>query len=228
MSKYACKEFQNRFPKVLDALKGNVHQTFEALLHEIHTEISTNSQWNSQGSTAVISFIDKETHQIYTATLGDSEANIYRKFPKSGIKSIPLSPIKDWSCEKEMNRLFKARNLSSLARENLLKRDPKDIRSRIHHGVNVSRALGDLNETGTAEKPIVIHKPKITVNILKPGDTLIIACDGLRDFVSESEIANIVQFSSGTDKELATELVDFAINNKSSTDNVSVIALRVT
>ncbi|NGX47794.1 MAG: hypothetical protein K1000chlam3_01177, partial [Chlamydiae bacterium] len=84
VSAYASKEFQNRFPKALKEANGNVHQAFEKVIDEIHLKVAQYSAWDHEGSTAVVCYIDKETHQIYTATLGDSEANIYRKSGQDG------------------------------------------------------------------------------------------------------------------------------------------------
>ncbi len=242
ISNYASEEFQKRFPSVLKAHKGDTFRAFEVLIHEIHQEVAKKPEWNKIGSTAVVSFIDKETHQIITATLGDSEANLYR----SG-QSIPLSTVRDWTCKKEAERLINA--YGSIAEKwiTLFGGNPKNIRSHLNLGVNVSRAIGDVSETGTKEKPLVIHKPKITINKLQKGDVLVLACDGLKDYVPEQEIANIV-FNAWTirnivrwifnwisttifcqePKTLARELVNHAVYTRSAKDNVTVIAVEVT
>lgn len=185
VSNYASQEFQKRFPAVLKAHNGDVFRAFEVLIHEIHQEVARKPEWNDQGSTAVISFIDKATHQIITATLGDSEANIFR-----GEKLIPLSPVRDWSSRKDGERLEKAMGLPKgyVAKCVEAGMNPKRLRWW-GIGVNVSRAIGDINSTGTLEKPGVIHKPKITINKLQKGDILTLWCDGVPDFASDSEIA---------------------------------------
>lgn len=257
VSTYASQEFQKRFSSVLKAHNGDVFRAFEVLIHEIHQEVAQKPQWNNIGSTAVISFIDKATHQIITATLGDSEANIYR-----GEKSIPLSTIRDWTCKKDEARLINAHGQAAI---NHIECDqyyngyqnPKGIRSRLDKGVNVSRAIGDVNESGTKEKPIVIHKPKITINKLQKGDVLVLACDGLKDYVPESEIAATVVKSKAesvnknawtigniakwvfnwimttifcrksVEEGIALDLVNHAIYDRIAKDNVTVIAVEV-
>nr|NGX38090.1 hypothetical protein [Chlamydiota bacterium] len=148
VSAFASWEFEKRFPKALDDAKGNVHQAFENLIHQIHQDVAGNSSWNRMGSTAVISYIDKETHQVYTATLGDSEAHIYRGVRNplwQKTHSIALSYIFSWG--NEYGRLIDAFGRKAL--QNHLRTfgpNPKGLRSHLHYGVNVSRAIGDVYE----------------------------------------------------------------------------------
>lgn len=242
---YACAEFKKRFSAVLKEHEGDAFRAFEVLLHQIHLEVALKREWDKIGSTAVISFIDKETHQIITATLGDSEANLYREH-----QSIPLSPIRDWTSRKDSGRLEKAMNWAEGMIKDMVKQgdNPKIFRWK-GNGVNVSRALGDFASTGTPETPGVIHKPKITINKLQKGDILILACDGLKDYVEEDEIvemametnaktfSNIVKWSVnwfiknicfGDPKTgLAAELVHHAVHYRDSEDNVTVVVVEV-
>ena len=78
------------FPEKLAISNGDVHQAITDTINEIHEVIKEHKEWNAVGSTLVMSFIDNNTNIIYTATVGDSEANIYR-WIDGEIKSIPLS-----------------------------------------------------------------------------------------------------------------------------------------
>lgn len=233
VSNYANEEFKNRFSQTLEEENGDVRKAFVNLIDKIHYEVAKKKEWNDIGSTAVICFIDQKTHLIYTATLGDSEANIYRKVGTE-MKSIPLSCVRDWSSKKDALRMSKAFGLPWIASQ-WPTEEPKGLRSRIFIGVNVSRAIGDISETGKKEKPIVIHKPKITVNKLKSKDILVLACDGLKDFLTpESKIVAIInQILEAGSKSLAgsisTNLVYAALRNmkKGSSDNVTVVAIEV-
>jgi serine/threonine protein phosphatase PrpC len=238
---YASQEFQKRFSAVLKAHSGDVFRSFEVLLHEIHQEVAQKPAWNEIGSTAVVSFIDKETHQIITATLGDSEANLYRNN-----KSIPLSLVRDWTSRKDAIRLETAMNYKRGSVAAAVQRgvDPKSIR---WNGdlLNVSRAIGDIDCTGSLEKPGVIHKPLITINKVQKGDILILSCDGVKDYTEEQEIVNLImnrtartiskwifhwfmkKIFSWEPKSLALELVDHAIHTSQSDDNVTVVAVEV-
>lgn len=241
---YANTQFQLRFAQKLALYNGNVHKSFERLIHEIHTEVLTHQDWNGMGCTAVISFIDKKSGNVYTATLGDSESNIYRQCD-DGLKSIPLSCVRDWSSQKDAKRAaiatgvpeletewpkypdqsktFRYNNLNSIY--NYVRHQVDKI-VRWYSGVNVSRAIGDAGCNGTSDKPGVIHKPKITVTKARPGDRLVIACDGLKDYVPENEIVDVVKANPGNN--LAQALVDKALSNMSyGGDNVTVVVVEI-
>ena len=240
---YACQQVEKRFPDALKAANGNVQHAFELLIHQIHREVVENASWNSQGSTAVICYIDKETNMAYTATIGDTEVHLYRKvgypFWKS-TKAIALSLVEDWTSVKAFKRLKEFYGMNSKAIKSWVLSDrrnreipyEKALRSRILGGVNVSNAIGDVNETGTVDKPLVTHRPNITALHLNRGDQIVLACDGLWDYAkgehgTESEIAAIVMENQGTNNNLAQKLVDHAISEKQSTDNVSVLTIGI-
>lgn len=229
VSQFAAKEFSNRFSDVLKGCNGDVAAALETLLHQIHQDVVRHSMWNTQGSTAVVTYIDKKTNEIYTATLGDSEANLYRKigWVFSRLKSIPLSVVRDWAHDKEFKRLQAAhkRNAEHLHAKRAAGK-AKKLYSRLSKGVNVSRALGDVSEAGSIRNPLVIHKPKITKTSVKKGDTLVLACDGLKDYVPEEKIVEIV---GRKPQKLAGELVKEAIHSMRSDrgDNVTVVTIEV-
>jgi serine/threonine protein phosphatase PrpC len=229
VSKYASAQFKERFPETLGRFNGDVYQAFEHLIHDIHKEVAKHEAWNSQGTTAAISFIDKRTHLIYTATVADSEAKIYRNI-ENQVKSIPLSPIRNWASTKEAIRAAIALNCP-----NIVMMWPLDISGAKHRRVgrlNISRSIGDADHTLVNDHPAVIHKPKISVNQLKPGDTVIIACDGLWDFVSEKEMVTQIkshQENPAQNQDLANVIVDISLKNQEigGGDNVSVIAIQI-
>ena len=103
VAKFAGARFQEILPGMLEKMQGHVHQALEVTTGIIQKSILEDSSMNGTGSTAVISVLDQTKHQIITATLGDSEANIYRK--KEGrVISIPLSNVRDWTSEKDEAR----------------------------------------------------------------------------------------------------------------------------
>lgn len=223
VSKYANHAFATRFPKFLESANGNVKWAFETLINQIQAEIAAHPEWNSVGSTAVITFIDKDTGLVYTATLADTEATIYRND-----KAIPLSPLRNWECPKEAARLGRAHNRKEFFDRDWLKKiNPKGIRSQIFWGVNVSRALGDVEHKGTTDKPIVIHKPKITVTQTRPGDIIGLFCDGVKDYTSEKELIDLIAANKDKNTNLAQQIADFSLNEKESTDNVTALIIRI-
>lgn len=237
VSNFASKQFQERFPKALEEAKGNVHNAFENVVHHIHQDIVKHSSWNAQGSTAVVCYIDKETHKVYTATLGDSEANIYRKSLLGRVTSIPLSLVRHWLHDTEKSRLIKVFGKKQVKeRISFVGGNPKGMGSRLNQGVNISRVLGNVDQTGTPSSPLVIHKPEITVSTLHSGDKLILTCNDLKYFVGEKEIVGIVGKAhsvfrkvSRNQSPLADQLVQAALKNmtKRNSDNVTVLAIDV-
>lgn len=245
VSAYASRRFQEKFPRALKQASGNVHEAFERVIHEIHREVTDHAAWNGMGSTAVVCYVDRTTHQVFTATLGDSEANIYRK-AGWGWHSIPLSCVRDFLSEKDLSRLRAI--YGPFAISDWIKQvggNAKGVRSRLEYGVNVARAIGDVDNVGEVGEDRVIHKPKITVDLLKPGDRLVLACDGLKDFVPEKDIVRIVRsyvpslfrkiinaiferfFGKEEPRPLANKLVDAALERMDDrhNDNVTVLAI---
>lgn len=220
VARYASQVFQDRFSGTLNKMGNNVHQAFSCIIDEIHEEVEKHREWNEIGSTAVICFIDKNTNEIFTATLGDSEANIYRKI-NGKLKSIPLSCIRDWSSPKDAKRAANALNNPKIAEIWPKEKNPKRLRFPYPYGVNVSRAIGDVRFS-----PAVIHKPKITRYQVQEGDTLILACDGLKDYVLEEEIISLLEKEQNKGK-IAQKLIQFALYEKNSFDNVTIVIIKV-
>lgn len=223
---YASAKFQEKFPNALTQKEGNVHQAFEAVIYDIQTSLEAKHAGEKEGpgSAAVFCFIDKHTNLIYTATLGDCEANIYRKTQFGHLKSIPLSCVRDWSSKKDALRAAIYLNNPALAKEWPTRQDSKNLRVK---GLNVSRAFGDSEIRGTINKPGVISKPKLTVNLLQPGDILLLASDGLKDYITEQAILYQITRNQ-PNKSIAQRLIDYTTayhENSVDLDNVTVISI---
>ncbi|MBS0627663.1 MAG: protein serine/threonine phosphatase 2C family protein [Verrucomicrobia bacterium] len=222
VANYAAYRFQEQFFSFLEELDYNIYQAFLDFFLLIQEEIEMKHPgWDQIGTTVVVCYVEKETNYLYTATLGDSEANIYRLLGEKR-KSIPLSCIRNWSTKRDFVSAKKALGVAIPYKKN-----PKEMRhppfgESVHSGLglNVSRALGDASFKG------VIHSPKITATTLLPGDILLLACDGLKDFVPEKEIIQIIDYHLGQGS-LVQALVDHAIIHRKSTDNVTISAVFV-
>jgi serine/threonine protein phosphatase PrpC len=191
------------------------------------------------GTTACVCYIDPKKHQIYTATLGDSEAKIYRKV-NYAFKSIPLSCVRDWTSKKDMAHVIPAIEQYSTdhckdAHTVVDIWKAQTVKSRrfppippSDWGLNVSRALGDSACQGYNRKPAVIHKPKITVNHIQPGDHIVIASDGVWDYVPEDEMVKLMDWcSKSKDANIAFAVRNYALANRESLDNVTVLSITV-
>lgn len=223
VAEYAATVFKEKFFDQLKAYEGNIHRTFEYMMALIHWEYQVDNPSSLRvGTTVVVSFVDPKVGRVYTATLGDSEAFLFRKRQDgAGMSAIPLSNLRDWSYPKEAIRVAAYYQDSALYARYTQSQAPKTLRFPKGSGVNISRALGDQFAAGELQCPVVIHKPKITCCDLVDGDQLLLASDGLFDAVPQSEIAQLC--SRG---ETAEQFAYYAINTGSSADNVSVIVQR--
>lgn len=242
IANFISHRFQQLFQSTLDKNDNNVHQTFEEIAKVIQTEIVEIRSFDHIGSTAVVCYIQKSTNCIYTATLGDSEANIYRQ-----CKSIPLSCVRDWASHRDEQRASlstegefvkplqefwkdahfpsKHRRVNSKGSDKLV--EEIDISEALHYGSNVSRAFGDHEVNKGREIDAIIAKFKITACRLKRGDILVLACDGLKDYVDEKLIVeNITLNSFGSANDISKELINLAIRNRTK-DNVTVVTVKV-
>ncbi|WP_068466324.1 PP2C family serine/threonine-protein phosphatase [Candidatus Protochlamydia phocaeensis] len=224
IARFAALQCKRLFPLEKAKSPDDLRAVFTHIINQIHQQVIQKSF--PGGSTAVIGFIDKKTNRIYTGTLGDSEAKIFRKTEK-GWQVIPLSCVRDWSSKKDAARAARALNKDLIA-EVWPRMRAKFLRfPTLNEGVNVSRAIGDQEYNEWNGKPGVIQKQKTTMAELKKGDLLIMACDGLWDYAKDRELIDQVLNPWLEDQELdlAQLIVDYALNKKNSTDNVSVIAL---
>lgn len=222
VAEFVSKRFPAVFSQILDQSRGIVHEAFEDTFSYIQSEIIQRRDFDFIGSTAVICYLEKKTNYIYTATIGDSEANIYRRV--GGIfKSIPLSCVRDWSSKRDKMRAA----LVVKGIENHWQRAGHTHKDRRVNHINVSRAFGDYSINASHPVDLVTAKPKLTVCRMRPEDRLVLACDGLKDSVKENKIVeyieNTIKYPSN---EICKGLVDLAL--ESSKDNVTVVALKIT
>lgn len=167
----------NLFEEHFSTSGQNAHYALEKTFEALHQRITESC---SEGTTAVVCYIENRTNRIYTATLGDSEAHIYRLF-HDRMQALPASRV---------------RNSTSL---------------------------------GNREHQTVIHKPKITVHQLLPGDVVNLATNVLKRCVSEKITAQKVHMLK-LDPEF-TELysrviVEDAIHLQ-STENITAVTIQI-
>lgn len=224
VANYVNQAFQGRFRKVLVDCEGNVHRAFEQLIHQIHEEVAKNKDWGRMGTTVLVCYIDIKLRRIYTATVGDSEANIYRKV-NGKAKSIPLSCLRNWGCKKEALRVAIALNRPEILEEWTKTKQPKYLRYPPMGGLNLSRLIGDSSLLFMSEHPPIIHKPKITMRTFLPGDIITLASDGVKDYSTEEELVKWI-FAEEASDNYALEMVSRVIS-KGGKDNATVVAIQV-
>ncbi|XP_050304979.1 titin-like isoform X2 [Anthonomus grandis grandis] len=162
----------------------------------------------SGGSTAVVALLRPKEKTLYIAWVGDSQALLVNQ----GKVLQCVNPHKP-SREDERQRIEKAGGCVMLWGT-----------WRVNGQLAVSRAIGDADY-----KPHVIAIPDVREITLDGGeDFLILACDGLWDFLSEDAAANEVYYmiSDNPDdtERIGKQLVQLA-RYQGSSDNISVIVV---
>jgi serine/threonine protein phosphatase PrpC len=227
IARYVVKCFKEEFSAILKASENiredhvremNVLEAFDKMIEKIEAEVVkklTADPTKGGGATMAISFIDDKTHKIYTATLGDTEAKIYRNFGKGfkeDIKSIPLSVVRNWLHPEEYEHAIKWFNEQIAGKERLLAlgKNTNTLKSEIAElRLNLDK-FQKQKEIATKQKnkelrfpggdfgtnvsraigdfymKAVRHNAFTTVTTLLPGDLVVIGCDGVWDFVNES------------------------------------------
>jgi serine/threonine protein phosphatase PrpC len=138
--------------------------------------------------------------KLITINLGDSRSI------KSNQKCKPTVLTKDHKPEKASEH----KRIQQLG--GIITWDGSDWRIK---GLSLSRAFGDEDS-----KPYVSHIPDVSYSIVKSGDIIVTACDGLWDVVSPEEAAKISLFNP---RESSAKYLTELAYNKGSYDNISVI-----
>lgn len=232
VSNYLAQQFPQRFFETLRKT-DDVFRTFEEIANAINGEILRKPEYDFMGSTGLVSFIDPKVGIVYTMTVGDSEAKLY-----GDNEEYPLSLVRDWSCPEERARVEVIygkekikehyKDVGAIAKEKgwdfaKCLRFPQRVR------LNVSRAFGDKHVAYVDRNPLVVMKPEITMHPIEPKQTLVLACDGLWDYAKDKVIDLLEQTESQAMRlqRTASSLGTFALDECSSTDNVTIIAIKV-
>lgn len=152
------------------------------------------------GTTAVVCYI--KDHILYTANVGDSRAILYRKG-----KAIRLTVDHKPDLTGETERI---EQMGGSIKNN-----------RVQGTLAVTRALGDWF-AGLLVSP----EPYVTVTHLNSDDEfLLIACDGVFDVFSDDAACEKIKDIS--DPKQASQLLKAAAFDNGSTDNISVVVIRL-
>ncbi len=221
ISQAAADYFSSQFEAKLRACKGNVLKTFENLVQTFHESVLSDDK--KGGACALICYVDTDTNRIYTSTLGDCEAKIYRKYD-GRIVAIPLSVVGNWANPDDFER---ARSLLTPTGFHFFKleEDPRDLRV---NGINVARAFGDAPLSFPQKNPpTIIQKTETTMCQLQEGDLLVLASDGVWDIdLIDLELIQEIFFPHWDD--LNFDFAEaIAQHSKKSNDDVTAISLKL-
>lgn len=177
------------------------------------------------GSTAVVGFFEKINRYFHVATIGDSEALVLR-MQDGIIQPIPMSPENNWAtpaCVERARQIFEPEVFE--AWEQL---PAKSRRFPPNFGVNLACSFGDRSMIYN-QKTGVSHEPDCSLLQLQEGDLILLGCDGVFDFAGIHELIDKVIEPHWNDPHanLANLIAQYALNEKHSSDNVTVITVRV-
>lgn len=227
--------FEENFESKLAECNGNVAKAITLIGKMIDQQLAEYDEdgadeWNKQGSTAGINYYDKQKGLIYTATLGDSEAVLYRQIDEVWT-AIPLSCIRNWESEKDRQRAEAAIKGTIEVWGNLkgkhLRYPPAINRFAYCARLNVSRSFGDLDINKLKENKLinpVSSKFKMTVQKVLPGDVIVAGSDGLWDVVGNGDIIKEIGNSA---RQLSAAALSSLALEKGSKDNISVVTLQI-
>jgi serine/threonine protein phosphatase PrpC len=172
------EQFETMFAQLheLTAKKHNIPDGLSEEEHEYVYDLPS-------GSTATIVWKPYSSNIAFIATLGDSEARLYREGSE-----IPLSPIRNWKSPRDQHRARDAGAAPEWINTwNNPKTTAKDCRSRSVRGLNLSRALGDRDQPLLHGENTKGHgqKPKVVAIPLCEGDRIVLGCDGVWDYVKD-------------------------------------------
>jgi serine/threonine protein phosphatase PrpC len=167
---------------------------------------------DESGATACVVAVDTVEYKAYCANLGDSRAILCR-----GDRAVPLSYDQKPSKAREI--AFICENGGFVSGE------------RINGSIAVSRAIGDMyfKEKGYR---YMSNEPDILEASLQPDDRfIVVACDGLFDVMTNEEVIAFImmkKYDGIPSHEIVKILINHAINELGSTDNVSACIVDLT
>eukprot|EP00792_Barthelona_sp_PAP020_P006157 TRINITY_DN2924_c0_g1_i2.p1 TRINITY_DN2924_c0_g1~~TRINITY_DN2924_c0_g1_i2.p1 ORF type:complete len:277 (+),score=97.48 TRINITY_DN2924_c0_g1_i2:32-862(+) len=205
----AEKHLHNEFFRAL-ADNNTIKNSFEIAFKRVD-DIMEKKDIRYKGTTAVCLYIHKDasdTKRLDVAHVGDSFAVVFSQL--------------------DNNRGYTANNLTPPHRPSdpaertmITQRGGYIVFDRVNSILSVTRALGDFGL-----KPPVSGEPVHSTYEIGPNDKwIIVACDGLWDFVEFEDVAEVLKRCK-TASEAASSLKALALDSRTS-DNVSVIALKL-
>lgn len=204
---------------------------FERVEKEYFNQVLENKDLIHTGSCALVVLV--MNNKIYTAQLGDAKARLYRK-KESGIDA-----------KYQIIKLTNTHNSGKLDEQvKLLEEFPMDkdifVCSRSNNDIcyvkgrlQPTRSFGDFylknkefyleNNKGIFNGPYIKAIPEIKVfEITKHDEYIVLATDGLSDFLKAKEIAEILSFGKVSNQDLADKLLKSVITKASKEIGISV------
>ena len=208
--------FFNTYPIPVADLIANPKEHSEDIEDELRDvfkamdEVILKKNFNS-GSTAVIALVIKNI--VYLAWIGDSRGIVVRngKVVLSTEDHKPNLPREEARIKAAGGHIFSL---------------PTFMGTEIWRvagalGLATSRSFGD-----APDKELIISTPDIVSTELQPGDTIVLACDGIWDVLSNERVAAIVTDNPLHLKDVASNINKMAYDADSQ-DNLTALVIKV-
>ncbi|MBP7073944.1 MAG: protein serine/threonine phosphatase 2C family protein [Rhabdochlamydiaceae bacterium] len=220
-SQFVASSIREDLLKIIRECNFDTQRAFKIWADKVQSKIP----FMMAGSTAVVGFFEKINRYFHVATIGDSEALVLR-MQDGIIQPIPMSPENNWAtpaCVERAKQIFEPEVFDKW--EQL---PAKERRFPPNAGVNLACSFGDRLMT-YKDKIGVSHEPDCSLLQLEKGDLILLGCDGVFDFAGIHELIDKVIEPHWNDRSanLAKLIAKYALEEKQSTDNVTVITVRV-
>lgn len=216
-----AKAIKEKLIPMIQECNFNTQKAFENWSAQVQRELPK----IAGGSTAAIGFFEKINHYFHVATFGDTEFVVFRMH-EGVIHPIPMTAEDNWSTPENAERVKKLLTPSEFAKWEKL--PPKHRRFPPETGVNVANAFG--NHLNTYNNQTAVSQiPRCSLLQVKEGDLILGGCDGVFDFAKLQELIDrVIQPNwDNLNVNLADSIADYVLNHKNSTDNVTVISVRI-
>lgn len=247
-AEFAKKEFESSFFTLLDVHKcpkETIQRLFDSIQEKMKIQYlidpvkkEAQKKYYYVGTTASVSYIDRNTGVHIHGALGDSEIKTFRSKSEK-LTVIPNTNVVNWLTPCEYKRGLEAvlkdaeemkKDLPAIWAEEVNEKKVKHYRVR---GLNLPRGLGSM-----CSGEHLLQKGEFTTHLMQSGDVVVAGSDGLWDCMSKDAIADVVKNSSieqvaGILVEKAKAVMQAKVDKAASEgrkaigDNVSVIVAKI-
>ena len=203
ISTYLQNNFHNEFRKVLKKTNNQlIKQNIYDLFAKIDLKFKDNPNFGNSGSTACIIYITDD--QIFCFNVGDTRSVLFSD------KNFERLSVDDRVNEiSEVRRIEKAGGFI--------------FNDRVCGSLMLTRSFGDFE----FKKYGTIYEPHYKINKRYSNQILVIATDGIWDFLSEEDVFNIINKNGKKNvNEIGKIILDEALN-KGSEDNISLFVIKL-
>lgn len=182
------------------------------------------------GCTAVVVLVTGD-NRLHVAWAGDSRAIL---IPASAQPSGVYALTSDHKPEHEKEKKRIEASGHEVIRDTIVQHGKRVHTYRIDSVLSVARSIGDAEYKDSfdldASEQAVTCVPDVLDRQATPGDIVLLACDGLFDVMTNEVVADKVRAARAAGDSLdaiAKSLVNVAINELGSDDNVSVVLVEI-